>query len=247
MRWKILNSFCNQIIAVSEITRQHYTTLGIRAEKILTLYNGVDINRFVPFRHPLSKKRSVLDVPENGIVILTVAVLREAKGIQYMLKTMPVILEKFPNAYYVIAGDGAYGDTLKALAHSMGVENRVIFLGHRSDIPEILGESDLFVFPTLMDALPTVLLEAMAVGVPIVSSEVGGIPEILKNEIDGLLIQPANPADLAESCIRLLSDHELAGRLSVSALRVAEERFDVRKQAGTLVNIYDRLVSAHAN
>lgn len=247
MRWKILNSFCDQIIAVSEITRQHYTTLGIRAEKILTLYNGVDINRFVPFRHPSSKKRSVLDVPENGIVILTVAVLREAKGIQYMLKTMPVILEKFPNAYYVIAGDGTYRDALKGLAYSMGVENRVVFLGHRSDIPEILGESDLFVFPTLMDALPTVLLEAMAVGVPIVSSEVGGIPEILENEIDGLLIQPASPADLAESCIRLLSDHELAGRLSVSALKVAEERFDVRKQAGTLVNIYDRLVSAHAN
>lgn len=247
IRWKILNRFCDQIIAVSEITRHHYIALGIRPEKIITVHNGIDMHHFMPFRRPLAKERRELNVPEGSIVLVTVAVLRQPKGIQYMLKALPAILKRFPNVYYVVAGDGTYGDPLKALAASLGVEGRVVFLGHRSDIPAILAESDLFVFPTLMDAFPTVLLEAMAVGIPIVSSAVGGIPEILENEVNALLIQPANPVELNASCIRVLSDHDLARRLSASALQVVEERFDVRKQAGILADIYGHLTSEHAN
>ena len=247
IRWRILNSFCDQIIAVSEITRQHYVALGLRPEKIITLYNGVDMQRFIPFGRSEAKTRRVLDVPDDSIVMVTVAVLREAKGIQYMLQAMPAILKKFPNAYYVVVGDGAYGDPLKALVASLSIEGRVLFLGHRSDIPAILAESDLFVFPTLMDALPTVLLEAMAVGKPIVSSRVGGIPEILEHEVNALLIRPATPAELSDSCIRVLSDRDLKQRLSASARNAVEERFDVRKQAGILVDTYGRLASEHAN
>src|SRR5262249_5396478 len=102
IRRKILDSFSSQVIAVSEVTRQHYISLGIRSEKITTLYNGVDLSRFIGFRHNGVREKSLLNIPDDCIVILTVAVLREAKGIQYMLNALPAILAKFPRVCYVI-------------------------------------------------------------------------------------------------------------------------------------------------
>lgn len=247
IRRKILSSFSTRIVTVSDITRKHYTDLGIRKNKMITLYNGINLDRFGYFRKNRANKASIFGIPADSMVVTTVAVLREAKGIQYMLNALPLILSRLPNLYYVIAGDGDYRGSLENIARSRGLERHVKFLGHRSDIPEILSATDLFVFPTLTDALPTVLFEAMAVGVPIVSAGVGGVPEILTHDLTGLLVPPADAEALAEACLRVLTDGNLACRFSASAVETVEDRFDVRKQAGNLFNLYQQLVPDHAS
>jgi glycosyltransferase involved in cell wall biosynthesis len=118
-----------------------------------------------------------------------------------------------------------------------------MFLGYRSNIPEILAASNLFVLPTLVDALPTVLFEAMAAGLPIVVSNVGGVPEIVEDEVNGLLVPPADPVSLAKSCIRLLLDKDLCNRLSSAARATVASRFDVRQQASVLMALYSQMVT----
>jgi glycosyltransferase involved in cell wall biosynthesis len=247
IRWNLLGLFCSQIIAVSEITRQHYISMGIKRNKIITLYNGVDLNRFMGFRENPPQKKSIFGLPNDSIVLSTVAVLREAKGLQFMLEAIPEILNKIPDLYYVIAGDGEYREALQQKLKYLRLDDRVKFLGYRSDIPQILAASDLFVFPSLIDALPTVLLEAMAVGKPIVSSNVGGIPEILENGVNGLLVPPASSTYLVGACIQVLTDSGFASRLAANAIQVVQQRFDIRKQAGSLVDLYDRMVLGNAN
>lgn len=98
-------------------------------------------------------------------------------------------------------------------------------------------------YPTLQDALPTALLEAMAAGVPIVASRVDGVPEILEDEVTGLLVPPGDPGRLAEACGRLLDDAALAGRLTAAARETIRERFEINRQAGVILALYEKILS----
>ena len=175
-------------------------------------------------------------------MITTVAVLRPAKGIQFMLEAMPAILQRVPDARYVVVGDGEHGKALHAIVAEKGLQEQVIFTGVRSDVPDLLAASDLFVLPTLEDALPTVLAEAMASRVPIVASRVGGIPEMVTDGYNGLLVSPQDVEQLAFSCQNLLSDPTLAQQLRKNGHQVAYERYDIRKQAQKLGELYLQLL-----
>jgi glycosyltransferase involved in cell wall biosynthesis len=237
-----LRLFCDKIIAVSDVTRQHFIKLGISSNKLITLYNGIDLTRFNNTGILPNVRKILLDLNEDDIVLITVAVLREPKGIQYMIRAFSSLLDKFSNAHYVIVGDGEYRKPLEELARTLGVADRVRFLGYKENIPELLSTSNLFVFPTLNDALPTVLLEAMATGLPIVASEIGGVPEILVHEKNGLLVPPANVSCLIDACDRLLSDRKLASRLSEAGREVIIQRFNIHQQVDTLKGLYFQLV-----
>jgi glycosyltransferase involved in cell wall biosynthesis len=241
LRWHILGWFAQRVIAVSNITRDVYLKLGISSKKLVTMYNGIDLKVFTQKGSRASHKRKILNLPPGCVVITTVAVLREPKGIQFMLQALPAIVKVVPNLFYVIVGDGDYRMALEELSNQLNIQEHVIFLGHRTDIPEILAASDLFVFPTLQDALPTVLFEAMAVGLPIIASAVGGVPEIIHHQQNGVLVPPADTSSLAETCIHLLSDGEYLKQISASALRTVKEKFDIQKQIQNLTNLYDQV------
>ena len=219
--------------------------LGFDNKKLLTIYNGIDLSIFLRDHLPPDRKVDIFGLPEDSVILTTVAVIREQKGIQYMLNVLPEMMGKLPNLYYVIVGDGNYLESLENLSETLGIAGHVVFMHHRTNIPEILAASDLFVFPTLSDALPTVLLEAMAAGVPIVASEVGGVPEILENDVNGLLVPPADPASLADACLRLLCDKSLADRLTAAAHDTVLERFDIRQYAGNLLKLYEQVLTEH--
>jgi glycosyltransferase involved in cell wall biosynthesis len=247
LRWNCLSLFSRRVVVVSEVARQHYIQLGYRSEKLLTLYNGIDLKKFNCAGQTDIDKWSILELPNDSVVLVSVAVLREPKGIQYMLQAMPDLLAKVPNMYYVVVGDGQYRATLESLAESLGIKSQVLFMSFRSDIPEILAASDLFVHPTLADALPTVLFEAMAVGVPIIASQVGGVPEILEHDVNGLLVPPANSSSLVDACLRILSDKGLAGRLASIARDTVVRRFDVNQQARNLTQLYQQMAVTYEN
>jgi len=243
IRWFTLRNFCTRIITVSEKTREHYIQLTkIPATKIITMYNGIDLEKFRVVDSSTSNRiRSSFEIPNERSMICTIAVLREPKGIQYMIEALPEILERIPNAFYLVIGDGDYAKELKSLAVTHKVEKRVVFAGHRTDIPEILASSDVFVLPTLGDALPTVLIEALAAKKPIIASNVGGVPEIITNEVTGILVPPADAKMLATACLRVLQNKSLAKKLAENGYQTVKQKFDVDTQVKQLSNLYQQL------
>ncbi len=246
LAWWVLRHFCTRVIAVSEGTRQHHIRAGrLRPERIITMYNGIDLSRFTNGTGQARQRaRAELGIPADAPTMLSVAVLRPAKGIQFMIEAMPRILDHVPEARYVVVGGGEHEAALKALAVERGVTDRVIFTGMRSDIPELLALADLFVHPTLDDALPTVLAEAMASHTPIVASAVGGVPEMVEDGVNGLLVPPGDADALAAVCIDLLGQPDRLEALGEAGRRIAAERFDVVKQVNSLHTLYDELIAA---
>ncbi len=242
LMWAVLRRFNQRIVSVSEEVRQyHLEHARFAPQQVVTLYNGIDLSRF---RGVEALGQDLLSgVPADAPVLLTVAVLRQPKGIQYMLEALPMIVTAVPQAIYLIVGDGEHGKALKALAQQIGVQEQVRFLGMRDDIPHLLASCDLFVLPTLLDALPTVLIEAMAASKATVATDVGGVPEIVVNGRTGLLIPPADPDKLAEACIQLLQDVKRREAMGDMGRAIAEQKFDIHKQVRALSDLYQELLA----
>jgi glycosyltransferase involved in cell wall biosynthesis len=249
LRWFILRHFTDQVIAVSEKTRLHHIqTAGLPAAKLITLYNGIELSHFASTgAEQRARTKQALNLPETGKIITTVAVLREPKGIQFMLQALPAILQKIADAHYLIIGDGAYKTPLLEQVKTLGLQESVTFAGHRTDIPALLDCTDLFVLPTLVDALPTVLIETLAAEKPIVASNVGGIPEIVENGVNGLLVPPREPLELAKACIKVLENRDLANEFIMAGREKVQQQFDVQVQSRKLIKIYEEILANHGN
>lgn len=245
LRWFLLGKFCDRVIAVSEKTRLHYLQSGgLPPDKVSTLYNGVDISRFkIMDATQTAKLKQELHLPLNSKIIITVAVLREPKGIQFMIRALPAILEQCPDVHYLIVGDGEHGAALTDLVTALAIKNHVTFAGHRTDIPDLLACCDIFVLPTLKDALPTVLIEALAAERPIIASNVGGVPEIIENGVNGLLVSSGDPSKLAEACLKLLKDNELSRQIVLAGSKTVQQRFNIGSQIEQLSKMYEELTS----
>lgn len=247
LKWFILKYFCDTIITVSDKTREHHLRFGKLPEnKTITIYNGIQLSRFQSHnRTRLDETKRILGLKPNSFVITTVAVLREPKGIQFMIKALPEIIRHEPNLTYLVVGDGIYASELKYLVNELGLEEHVIFTGYRTDIPGILSVSNLFVLPSLGDALPTVLIEALAAEKPIIATRVGGIPEIINDGINGLLVPPADPESLTKACLKYIRDVEFSRSIKVKGAEIAKERFDIGIQARKLEIIYNDLIKQY--
>jgi glycosyltransferase involved in cell wall biosynthesis len=243
-----LRHFCDTVIAVSEEARGFYLKIGrLAPDKLQTIYNGIDLTNFSGLDRDgeLSAVRGEFAIPVAANILITVAVLRELKGIQFMLRALPAVLAKHPNTYYLIVGSGEHRDELEKEASRAGVNRRVIFSGRRSDIPRLLLASDLFVLPTLTEALPTVLAEAMAAQLPIVACAVGGVPEMVTDGQNGLLVPPAAQQALADACNALLADLQQSRRMGKAGWQLVNRKFNIQTQVEQLKNLYLRLIGTY--
>jgi glycosyltransferase involved in cell wall biosynthesis len=245
--WWAQRHFCDQVIAVSEDARQHYLELGhLSPGQVMTLYNGIDLSHFTcPDEARRLAQRQALGIPPRAPLLITVAVLRPAKGIQYLIETLPPILKAVPDVHYLVVGSGEHEAALKAATQQHGVAERVIFTGARKDIPDLLALSDIFVLPTLDEALPTVLAEAMAAQKPIIASRVGGVPEMVEHGRNGLLVPPGDPVRLAEACLQILQNSDQARKMGQAGREIVEQRFNIRRQAQQLSELYQGLLGKY--
>ena len=241
--WASYRYFANLILAVSDSVRNNIIEAGkIPPSKVFTLHNGIELERFSEISPDIANvSKKDFGIPENSIVLITVAVLRPPKGIQYILEAIPQILEEIPNAYYLIVGDGEHRNTLEEKAETLKISGHIRFAGYRSDIPELLALSDIFILPTLNDAFPTVLIEAMAAGKPVIASKIGGVPEIVQETINGILLPPGNPDAIRDACIRLIQDKELSERFAKASVKIANEKFGIMGQVKKLEQLYTDL------
>jgi len=248
VEWFVLKHFCDQVISVSEEARiYHLEISGARPESVSTLYNGIDLSGFVSLDRDLERVevRGELGIPSSASLLTTVAVLRPQKGIQYMIQALPAILDSRPNTYYLIVGDGSHRDHLIQEVTKAGVNDRVIFAGMRRDIARLLAASDVFVLPTLTEALPTVLAEAMAAKLPIVASMVGGIPEMIVDGANGCLVQAEDVEGLIAACIHLLDHPEKRVALGLEGWSIVNQKFNIVQQVDKLEALYLEHLRAH--
>jgi glycosyltransferase involved in cell wall biosynthesis len=248
VEWFSLRHFCDRVIAVSEETRQHHLRVsGAAPQQVTTIYNGIDLSGFAGLDRVQERVaiRAEFGIPADADVLVTVAVLRPPKGIQFMIQALPAVLAARPDTYYLVAGDGQHRSSLVDEIDRAGVRDRVILAGMRNDVPRLLAASDVFVLPTLTEALPTVLAEAMAARLPIIASRVGGIPEMIEDGRNGCLVRPGDAGELASACIHLLVDWEKRSSLCAEGWRVVHDQFNVERQVDLLKDLYLELLQAY--
>lgn len=242
-----LRHFFNMVISVSEEARQFHKTIGkLPDRKTCTIYNGIDLSHFLtPLRSDREAVLREFNIPSSATVLITVAVLRELKGIQYMIRALPEILAANPDLYYLIAGSGDFQDELVEEASRAGVTERVVFAGARKDVPALMSGSDIFVLPTLTEALPTVLAEAMAAHLPILACRVGGVPEMVEDGVNGRLVAPSDPQQLAHVCNEMLQHPATLSKMGLAGRQIVEEKFNVRVQVEKLQSLYRNLITSY--
>lgn len=232
----------HRIIAVSNAVKHHFAQLAkVPLSKIETIYNGIETDKF-DLAVDQASLRKELGWGIDERVITLVAVLRPGKGHEVLFEALPHIQDAVPNARVKLVGYGELHDQFRAQAAQFG--DTVEFLGERMDIPEILRASNLVTLPSWSEALPTVLIEAGAAGIPVVATNVGGTCEIVLDEQTGFVVEPGNSQALAEKIIRLLQDSYRAEEMGRAAKERVTELFSLERQAASTIAVYQRLVEA---
>jgi len=211
--------------------------------KMTVILNGTDVRTDVP-AETVFGLRQELGWELGRPVVGTVARLHRQKGVINLLRAAPGILNAFPGAAIAIVGDGPEREHLRREARRLGLDHRVQFLGERKDAAVALALFDLFVLPSLWEGLPFVLVEAAALGRPIVATAVDGVPEILENGKTGLLVPPGDPTALSHAVLKLLGDREEAARLGDMARKLVPPRFPLRRMVEQTENLYLDILSS---
>lgn len=175
-------------------------------EKFVTIHSGVDIQKFITAKLGGDSLKRSFGMGAESLVVGTVGRLVPVKGHKYLIEAAPKILKEVPGVKFVLVGDGYLRPKLERLTYTLNVQDAFLFLDWRSDIPEIMRMFDLFALPSLNEGMGKVLVEAMAAGKPIVASNAGGIPDLVMDGDNGLLVPPKNSDQLAEAIIKLLKD-----------------------------------------
>lgn len=212
---------------------------GLRA-KLVTIPNGINADLF-QVRVDKARLFASLALPPNARVVGTVGRLSREKGHVVLLEAFRQVKDQYPEAFLVLIGDGELRDSLVKRASELRIDASVRFLGARHDVPELLKLMDVFVLSSLWEGLPLVLLEAMAAGVPVVSSGVGGVPEIAEDEREALLIPPSNAPALASALLRIFADSNLAARLRLSATSMVKAQYSLEHMASRHEALYASL------
>jgi glycosyltransferase involved in cell wall biosynthesis len=224
-------------IAISEAVRQFMIKVELAPpQKVHTVHYG--IAPAVPDLTMRAAFRAELGIPLDAPVLGSVCRLIEQKGLIFALRAFAQIAPRFPEAHYVIIGDGALRESLCAAADALGVAARVHFAGWRADAAARMVAFDVFVMPSLWEGFGLVLLEAMAARLPIIASAVSALPEIVRDGETGLLCAPRDVACLAERMARLLAKRDFAARLGANGEARLRAEFSVSKMVERTLEVY---------
>ncbi len=237
----------DKIVTVSEYVRQYLIKeKGISPEKIIAIHTGVDVKQEGRESRVESRKingiREELGISKETPLIGTVAILRKKKGHYILIEAARIILKDIPDIIFIFIGDGPQRKNLLRLIDKYGLNNRVRLLGLRNDVHALLREMDVFVLPSFEEALGTSVLEAMAASIPVVATNVGGIPEAVIDGVTGILVSPGDADALADAIKRLIQDKSMARRMGEQGRQRVEEHFSVEKMVEGMYDLYTSLI-----
>jgi glycosyltransferase involved in cell wall biosynthesis len=230
----------DRLIVPSEAIARKVRAEGRQGARFAIVPNGIDLSRFSGSVRPCAL-RGEYGVPSSAPLLGVVARLEPEKGHRHLIEAMPAILRAVPEAWLAVIGEGSEADALRAQTAALGsrVAARVLFTGRRDDVSALTADLTLAVLPSLREAQGISLLEAMARGVPVVASEIGGIPEVVTDGVDGRLVPPGDPAALADAIVELVRDPALRHRLGEAGRRTVADRFSIDAQVRAIQTVYD--------
>jgi glycosyltransferase involved in cell wall biosynthesis len=236
-----------KIIAVSHFTKWELINYyKIPEGKIRVIHNGVDISKFKPATDK-RKVKAELGFNPDEIAIVSVGRLYARKGLFTLIESMPAVVKRFPNAKFIISGKGQSDEMHKLLmyAEKLSVKDNIIFTGYYPDkkLPKLYQAADIFAFSTFYEHHPFAVLEALATGLPVVTTTVGGIPETIESGKNGFLVEPFNPKTFGEKILYLLEHPAFAKEMGAQARKTIVENYDWRIVVKDAIKVYDQALS----
>lgn len=237
LEW-LAGHWTNRLICVSKEEREEALRYRlVSKDRIVVIPNWVNLDEFGVFSRTREKLEE-LGISKHNRVVGTVADLRLQKGHEFLLKTVPQVLRYLPDTTFLIIGEGDRREALEEMIQQLRIDNCVVMTGHRRDVPELYPLMDVYVLPSLWEGLPYTILEAMACRCPVIATDISGNREILSDGV-GLLVPPRSPVLLGEAIVRLLTDQQLADRLSSRGRQRIEERYQMSAQINRIEKVYE--------
>lgn len=237
------SKFVSHFIAVSnDLKKRLILKRKIPMEKISVIYNGVELDKYNPAQKDSSGLRRSIGIEDDCVVVGSIGRLVYQKGFQYFVEAAKQLYSKNNKIRFVIVGDGPEKKNLKKMVKVSGISKVFMFTGQRFDIPQLLAMYDIFVLPSVLEGLPRVVIEAMAMEKPIVATDINGVREQLIHDRTGLIVPPRDPEALAEAIIHLINDKKKANNLGRKARKSAKERFDLKQTVSNIERLYENVL-----
>ena len=243
---RLLDKWRDAVVTVSERVREQYcSATGTGRDKCITIYHGIDLADFSPVagdeaRHEI---RTRLGLGPEGPVVITVGRLARYKAHEILIAAAPEVIAAVPGVRFLVVGGGERLDELEAMTAQAGVDGRFRFLGNRSDLPDLYCAADIFCLTSSYEGFSIAIVEALASGIPVVATDVGGNREAVQEGVSGFLVQEGDSRAVARRLIEVLADPTLRARMSAAA-RERAARFSLEQTARATEALYDRLLAA---
>ncbi|MGE5417630.1 MAG: glycosyltransferase family 4 protein [Acidobacteriota bacterium] len=233
---RLTNNKSDHFIAISQAIKQDLYEMGIKPNQMDVIYNGLDTSRLTPESTP-GEVRKAFNIPSGRFTIGSIGRLHPVKGHSYLLLAVKELTVRFPDILLLLVGEGPERQALEEQVYELEIERNVIMTGFYPNVSDIYPVIDLLCLPSIMEGMGLVLLEAMYFGVPVVATKVGGIPEVVINGEDGLLVPPADHLALAQAIEQIMSDPNIAVSIVANGHQRVDE-FRVEKMAQQTENVY---------
>lgn len=241
---RILSFFTDCIVCISGAVQKFVVkNEHIRAERTRVIYNAIEFQSNGLSIEDKGNKRTSLGISSRDVVVIIVASLTANKGHHVLLQAFEKVHRNHPLLKLIIVGEGPLRMRLQEDTNASGIASAVIFTGLRKDVLELLGMSNIFVLPSVTrEGLGIALIEAMAMSLPVIGSDIGGIPEVIENYVSGFLVQPGNVDQLAHAIETLVSDPELRERMGLQGRKIYEEKFTMPRMIRQIETLYDHFL-----
>ena len=243
-RWiaKLKYRLFDHVITISDGIRHVLLDEGISPEHVTTVRSAIDIRDFSADCERAAFLREFA-LPDDAVTIGVIAQLIPRKGHRYLIEALPEIIERRPRLRLLFFGQGPQRAALEAEATAAGLGDIIRFCGFRDDLPRWLPCLDLIVHPAEMEGLGVSLIQAAASGIAIVASRAGGMPEIVRDDINGLLVAPGNVAELRAAVEKLLNDEALRQKMGKAGRKLVETEFSIDTMVAGNLAIYEKVLS----
>lgn len=245
LRRHLLQRTLARILSINREIATDLRRLGFAPRQIVYLPNGIDVQAFAPSPEPPEKHRQRLGLPTEGPVMAFTGRLRPVKNLPLLLESLALLRDRLPTLYLLVVGDGIERPKLEALVDKLNLGPHVSFIGNVSDVRPYLYAADFFMLPSLKEGLSNSMLEAMAVGLPVIATAVGGAPDLIENGVNGILLPPQpSPEVIAEAIVALWDVPDRAREMGRRARQTVVEQCSFDVVGKKITALYQELLEA---
>jgi len=235
---KIYAKFTNTVVVYNQTTKEIIVSRGIDISKIEVIHGGVDVSKLASYRESdLISIREKYLLYDSQIVGISGG-LKPVKNHKLFLKAAAEVSKKIPDVKFVITGEGSEKEKLKILSSKLGLNDKIVFTGFVDDIYSVMAAFDIFILTSFSEGQPVIILEAMALGKPVIATAVGGVPELIKNGENGILVPSDDVRSLSVSIIDLLQNEHKRKKIALAGRKMVEDNYNIKQMVNQLERLY---------